>query len=75
MMAIIDAILLNGALPGVLIVIMQSGGKALEDYALRQASSSLDALFARLPRIAHRRKGDSIEEIVDLVTKVSPYNI
>jgi len=52
------------ALPGVVIVIMQSGG-ALEDYAFRQASSSLDALLARSPIIAHRRKGDSmhIEEI------------
>jgi cation transport ATPase len=63
MMAIIAAILLNDALPGVVIVIMQSGGKALEDYAFRQASSSLDALLARSPRIAHRRKGDNIEEI------------
>jgi len=63
MMAIIAAILLNDALPGVVIVIMQSGGKALEDYAFRQASSSLDALLARSPRIAHRTRGDSIEEI------------
>ena len=63
MMAIVAAILLNDALPGVVIVIMQSGGKALEDYAFRRASSSLDALLARSPRIAHRRKGTSIEEI------------
>ena len=63
MMAIVAAILLNDALPGVVIVIMQSGGKALEDYAFRRASSSLDALLARSPRIAHRRKGNSIEEI------------
>jgi len=67
MMAIIAAILLNDALPGVVIVIMQSGGKALEDYAFRRASSSLDALLARSPRIAHRRMrmegNSSIEEI------------
>jgi heavy metal translocating P-type ATPase len=63
MMAIVAAILLNDALPGVVIVIMQSGGKALEDYAFRRASSSLDALLARSPRIAHRRKGTSIDEI------------
>ncbi|HET7284921.1 MAG TPA: hypothetical protein VFI70_09570 [Nitrososphaeraceae archaeon] len=43
MMAIIAAILLNDALPCVVIVIMQSGGKALEDYAFRRASSLLDA--------------------------------
>ena len=63
MMAIIAAILLNDALPGIIIVIMQSGGKALEDYAFRRASSSLDALIARSPRIAHRRNGPSIEEV------------
>jgi heavy metal translocating P-type ATPase len=63
MMAIVAAILLNDALPGVVIVIMQSGGKALEDYAFRRASSSLDAVLARSPRIAHRRKGASLEEI------------
>jgi heavy metal translocating P-type ATPase len=63
MMAIVAAILLNDAIPGVVIVIMQSGGKALEDYAYRRASSSLDALLARSPRIAHRRKGASLEEI------------
>jgi heavy metal translocating P-type ATPase len=63
MMAIVAAILLNDALPGVVIVIMQSGGKALEDYAFRRASSSLDALLARSPRIAYRRKGASLEEI------------
>ena len=63
MMAIIAAILLNDAIPGIIIVIMQSGGKALEDYAFRRASSSLDALIARSPRIAHRRNGPSIEEV------------
>ncbi len=62
-MAIIAAIALNDAFPGVVIVLMQTGGKALEDYAFRRASSSLDALIARSPRIAHRRRGDLIEEI------------
>jgi heavy metal translocating P-type ATPase len=63
MMAIVAAILLNEALPGIVIVIMQSGGKGLEDYAFRRASSSLDALLARSPIIAHRSKGARIEEI------------
>ena len=63
MLAILTAILANEALPGVVIVIMQSGGKALEDYALRRASSSLDALLARSPHIAYRKKGETLEEI------------
>lgn len=56
MLAIIAAILTNEALPGVVIVIMQTGGKALEDYAFRRASSSLDELLARSPRIAYRKR-------------------
>jgi heavy metal translocating P-type ATPase len=55
MLAIIAAILTNEALPGVVIVIMQTGGKALEDYAFRRASSSLDELMARSPPIAYRK--------------------
>jgi heavy metal translocating P-type ATPase len=55
MLAIIAAILTNEALPGVVIVIMQTGGKALEDYAFRRASSSLDELMARSPRTAYRK--------------------
>jgi heavy metal translocating P-type ATPase len=57
MLAIIAAILTNEALPGVVIVIMQTGGKALEDYAFRRASSSLDELMARSPRFAYRKIG------------------
>ena len=38
MLAIIVSIVLNDAFPGVIIVLMQSGGKALEDYAYRRAS-------------------------------------
>ena len=62
-LAILTAFLTNEALPGVVIVIMQSGGKALEDYALRRASSSLDALLARSPHIAYRKKVETLEEI------------
>lgn len=63
MMAIIASIILNDAFPGVIIVLMQSGGKALEDYAYRRASSSLDALLSRAPRIAHRKTNHVLEEI------------
>jgi len=63
MMAIMVSIILNDAFPGVIIVLMQSGGKALEDYAYRRASSSLDALLSRAPRIAHRKTNHILEEI------------
>ena len=38
-LAIITAILTNEAFPGVIIIIMQSGGKGLEDYAFRKATT------------------------------------
>jgi cation transport ATPase len=56
MLAIVAAMITNESLPGVVIVIMQTGGKALEDYAFRRASSSLDELMTRSPHIAHRKK-------------------
>ena len=42
---------------------MLSGGAALEHYASRRASSVLDALAKRMPRIAHRKKGPSFSDV------------
>jgi cation transport ATPase len=56
MLAILTAIMTNNAFPGVIIVIMQSGGKSLEDYAYRRATTSLDELLTRSPKVAHRKK-------------------
>ena len=64
MLAITTAIITNEAFPGVIIVIMQSGGKALEDYAFRKATSSLDELMARSPKRARRKIDENeIEEV------------
>ncbi len=53
--SIITSILLGEYLAGSIIVLMLSGGKALESYALRSASSVLAALAKRMPSIAHRK--------------------
>ena len=50
-------------LAAVLIVLMLAGGQALERYAMRRASAVLRALADRMPSLAHRKKGDEIEEI------------
>ena len=63
MLAIITAVLTQEYFAGVIIVLMQSGGEALENYSLRRASSSLEKLLARAPRIAHRRTDTQIEDI------------
>ena len=68
MLAIVSAILMEPifagvAFAGVIVVLMQSGGEAIEDYGLKRASSSLDALLERAPRIARRKNGEALEEI------------
>src|SRR6266545_4161712 len=63
MLAIITAFLLGQYFAGAVIVLMQSGGEALEAYAMGRASQSLEALLARAPRIAHRARGDLIEDV------------
>lgn len=63
MLAIIVSILLHQSFAGAVIVMMQSGGEALEKYGFRRASSSLEALMARAPKTARRKMGSNIEEI------------
>ena len=48
------AILMGEDLVAAVVVLMLSGGTALDQYATRRASSVLNALANRMPRIAHR---------------------
>ena len=62
-LAIVTAFVLGQYFAGVVIVLMQSGGEALEAYAMQRASSSLEALMARAPKVAHRMRGTEIEDV------------
>jgi heavy metal translocating P-type ATPase len=53
LLAIAGSLLLQEYLAGALIVLMLSGGNALEAFALRKARRSLTALAERAPRVAH----------------------
>src|SRR5690349_12457710 len=55
--SIITSVLLGEYLAGSIVVLMLAGGETLEDYALRTASSVLDALARRMPSVGHRRRG------------------
>ena len=67
-LAIITSVVLGQYFAGVVIVLMQSGGEALEQYAMRRASESLEALLARAPKQAHRLEKGTIEDVpVDAV--------
>lgn len=69
MLAIITAVITDEALAGVVIVLMQTGGEAIDDYGFKRASSSLEGLIARAPRLARRKVKGVIEELS--VTEVS----
>ena len=61
--SIITSIVLGEYLAGSIIVLMLSGGEALEGYALRSASSVLAALAKRMPSIAHRKRESEIVDV------------
>ena len=61
--SIVTALILGEYLAGSLVVLMLSGGVSLESFALRRASSVLEALAKRMPNRAHRRKNGVIEDI------------
>ena len=63
MLAILTAIFMEQAFAGAVVVLMQSGGEAIEDFGLRRATSSLEALIARAPRVAFRKTDGHIEKI------------
>ncbi len=61
--AIVTSVLLGEFLAGSLVVLMLSGGQALEAYAVRNASSVLEALARRMPSRAHRRTGGAVADV------------
>ena len=63
LLAIGGSVLLGEYLAGALIVLMLSGGEALEAFALRRARSSLAALAERAPRSAHVWQGEELVTI------------
>jgi cation transport ATPase len=61
--SIVTSVLLGEYLAGTLVVLMLSGGQALEAYAVRRASFALEALARRLPSVAHRKKNGDVGDV------------
>ncbi|HEX6817654.1 MAG TPA: heavy metal translocating P-type ATPase [Ktedonobacterales bacterium] len=59
-LAVAGSAALGQYLAGAFIVLMLSGGEALEAFALRRARSSLATLAQRAPRIAHIRRDHTL---------------
>jgi len=66
--SIVVSVLLGEYLAGTLVVLMLSGGNVLEAYAVRSASSVLEALAKRMPGVAHRKQdGDITDAPLDAI--------
>ncbi|PWC04985.1 heavy metal translocating P-type ATPase [Agromyces badenianii] len=61
--AIVATVLVGEYIAALVVVLMLTGGAALEDYANRRAKRELDALLTRSPQHAHRIDGDEIVEV------------
>jgi heavy metal translocating P-type ATPase len=61
--SIVTSVLLDEYLAGTLVVLMLSGGETLEAYAVRSASSVLEALAKRMPSRAHRKQNSKIADV------------
>ncbi len=63
MLAIVGALLLGQPLAGLVVVLMQTGGEALDAYAVARASNAVSALEADAPRTAHRVSDGRVADI------------
>jgi P-type E1-E2 ATPase len=61
--SILTAIALREYLVAAIVVLMLSGGEALEALATARASSVLDALARRMPNVAHRRESAGLVDV------------
>ncbi len=61
--SILAAVLLGQYLVAAIVVLMLSGGEALEEFATARASSVLDALARRMPVAAHCQGESSVSDV------------
>ena len=68
--AIATSVALQEYWAGIIIVLMLTGGEALEDYATKRAKNELSSLLSNRPKKAHLLRGKKTEDV-----KVSEVNV
>lgn len=68
--AIITSVLLHEVWAGIVIVLMLTGGEALEDYAEKRAKTELTALMERAPKKTHLIRGRKVVDVAVSSVKV-----
>ncbi len=63
MFSIITALIMDQAFAGTIIVLMQSGGEALENYGNSRSTRELKKLLERIPKSAHLKRNGDLEDI------------
>jgi len=63
LVSIAGALALGQYAAGAVIALMLAGGNALEEFAGKRARQELTKLVQRAPRVAHRKQGQSVEEV------------
>jgi heavy metal translocating P-type ATPase len=66
MLAIVTAIVLVHPLAGLVVLLMQTGGEALDKFAEGRASAAVRALEQDAPRFAHRLLGGNVTALEDV---------
>lgn len=61
--ALVSALFFGEYLAGSVILLMLSGGEALEFYAMRRARKELSGLLSRAPQIAHLEEGARLKDV------------
>ena len=61
--SILTSVILGEYLVAAIVILMLSGGTALEQFASRRASSVLDALAKRMPQVAHRQWTNGLSDV------------
>ncbi|MBS0627044.1 MAG: heavy metal translocating P-type ATPase, partial [Verrucomicrobia bacterium] len=61
--SIVTSVILEQYLAGAFVVLMLSGGQAIENYAIGTASKVLEALVKRAPTIAHLKKNGDVKDV------------
>ena len=69
-LSIVGAVLLGQPFAGLVIVLMQTGGEALERFAEGRASAAVRALEEAAPRIAHRIVGGHVDDVPVSIVEV-----
>jgi heavy metal translocating P-type ATPase len=62
-MAIVTSVVMDQPLAGLIVVVMQTGGEALERYAEGRASRAVQELEADRPKSAHVQRGGEVSDI------------